>query len=328
MSSTDIFNKNNLFKLFLIILSVIIWVYFYVSSKLSLDLLIIFDIQSIINTVFTFNFLLFLLFFPLPTIIIIAMSFNDNKKINIIQIIFSLLFATIISMIVFKLNYVFLIFFMLYLILHIIISIIASNKFNDNKEKKIISISNSISSIVAILFSVILFLIVFISILPDQKIKAEQMEIGIVNLFVGDDLSNWIGTSYSISRQCTVANVDYIMGSSQYRALSQNTNKESTAFVNYMQDLKEKNTKTKTDKEIMAMYPDLTADNIRGKVLETIKSIPLMRIIESNFAIIFAFLIVSVVYFYFWIAFLISSIFVVLFYNLFNIGENVENSTN
>lgn len=325
MSSTEFLKKQNLFKLFLITLSVIIWVYFFVASKVSLDLIIVFDIQSIINTFFTVNFLCFLLFFPLTTIIVIAMSFNDNKKINVLNILFGMLIAIILSMIIFKLNYVFLVFLILYLILHIVISFIASNKYLENPEKKIISIATSINSVVTLLFCVVLFLTIFLAILPDQKIKAEQMEIGVVNLFVGEDITNWVNTSYSISKQCTLANIDFIIGSSQYRALEQQDTKESKAFVNYMVDLKERSQEPKTSEDLMALYPDLSSNAIRTNVLKTIKSIPLMNIIESNFAIIFSLLAISLVHFYFWIAFLISAVFVVIFYKIFNVGENIEN---
>ena len=326
MSSTDFLNKENIFKLFLITLSLIIWVYFFVASKASLDLIIVFDLQSIINTYFTTNFLLFLLFFPLTTIIVISMSFSEDKKINLLNILFGMLIAIAFSMILFNLSYVFLVFLILYLILHIVISFIASNKYLENPEKKIISIATSLNSIITLLFCLVLFLTIFLGILPDQKIKAEQMEIGVVNLFVGEDITNWVNTSYSISRQCTLANIDFIMNSSQYRVLEQEEGKETKAFVNYLESLKERSQEPKTSEDLMALYPDMTSNNIRTNVLKTIKSIPLMNIIESNFAIIFALLIISLVYFYFWLAFLISAIFVVIFYKIFNINKNIENT--
>lgn len=326
MSSTDFLNKQNLFKLFLITLSIIIWVYFFVASKASLDLIIVFDLQSIINTYFTTNFLLFLLFFPLTTIIVISMSFSEDKKINVLNILFGMLIAIAFSMVIFNLSYIFLVFLILYLILHVVISFIASNKYLENPEKKIISIATSLNSIITLLFCLVLFLTIFLGILPDQKIKAEQMEIGVVNLFVGEDITNWVNTSYSISRQCTLANIDFIMSSSQYRALEQEEGKESKAFVNYLESLKERSQEPKTSEDLMALYPDMTSNNIRTNVLKTIKSIPLMNIIESNFAIIFALLVISLVYFYFWLAFLISAIFVVIFYKIFNINKNIENT--
>jgi len=325
MSSTDFLNKQNLFKLFLITLALNIWVYFFVASKASLDLIIVFDLQSIINTYFTTNFLLFLLFFPLTTIIVISMSFSEDKKINLLNILFGMLIAIAFSMILFNLSYVFLVFLILYLILHIVISLIASNKYLENPEKKIISIATSLNSIITLLFCLVLFLTIFLGILPDQKIKAEQMEIGVVNLFVGEDITNWVNTSYSISRQCTLANIDFIMNSSQYRVLEQEEGKESKAFVNYLESLKERSQEPKTSEDLMALYPDMTSNNIRTNVLKTIKSIPLMNIIESNFAIIFALLVISLVYFYFWLAFLISAIFVVIFYKIFNINKNTVN---
>jgi hypothetical protein len=253
------------------------------------------------------------------------MSFSEDKKINLLNILFGMLIAIVLSMIIFKLSYVFLVFLILYLILHIVISLIASNKYLENPEKKIISIATSLNSIITLLFCLVLFLTIFLGILPDQKIKAEQMEIGVVNLFVGEDITNWVNTSYSISRQCTLANIDFIMSSSQYRALEQEEGKETKAFVNYLESLKERSQEPKTSEDLMALYPDMTSNNIRTNVLKTIKSIPLMNIIESNFAIIFALLIISLVYFYFWLAFLISAIFVVIFYKIFNINKNTVN---
>jgi cell division protein FtsB len=326
MSSIKLFSKKNILKIFLITISIFFWSLFFALSNISLESIIIFDIPTIINTYFTTNFLIFLIAFPITTAIIVSLAItNKNTKENIKITSFSIVLAMLLSYFIFDFNLIFLLFTLFYLILHILIIYITRSKVNSEKKKSIINIGSFAGSKVALFLTIILFILVVIYLYPNQQDQALRMEAGVVNLFVGDDLSNWFGTSYSISASCTNQNLDFIMSRNEFKDLEKNNNNEDVInFVNFVKDYKQDISEPKTNSEIIENFPDLSSIEIKENVIETLRDMPLINIIENYFAIIFAFILVSFLYLYFGIAFgFLGVLFIYLFYLLFK-NKNEE----
>lgn len=305
--SDELFRSKNIIKLALIIFSTLFWIFFLLSSKLTMETIIVFDIISIFNSIFTWNFLLFLLFFPIPSIIILAIGINSEISESLKLIAISLFLVLIVCLLLFKANVYFLIFIALYFISHFIIAVLIKNK-SESGYKNLYELSSSQLSKLTIFLTIAFFLAGFFYILPNQKEQANKMEAGIVGLFVADNLGPWIGTSYTISAQCTKANIEHIKQANQFRALEKKTDPESIAFTEYLNDLYEESLKNKTTSEIEEMYPNLNSTEVKIKVMDTIKSIPLMVIIENYFAFIFMFFVVSFAYTYLSVIFLIYAL--------------------
>ena len=138
-----------------------------------------------------------------------------------------------------------------------------------------------------------------------------------VGLFVADDLGPWIGTSYTISAQCTKANLEHLKSSNQFKSLEKKTDRESIAFTEYLNDLYDKSLENKTNSEIEELYPNLNSTEVKIKVMDTIKSIPIMILIENFFAIIFMLFLSSFIYTYLSIIFLVYALFVSIFNKIF-----------
>jgi len=222
------------------------------------------------------------------------------------------IFIILFSIVFLRVNLFFIIFLIFYFIAHTIIAILIKNKSQDGTKNPYEFTSSQLSKL-TIFLVIAFFLSGVFYILPNQKEKAEQMEAGIVNLFVADDLGPWLGTSYTISAQCTKSNLEYIMSSSQYIKLNKKTDPESIAFTEYFNDLYEKSLKEKTIDEIKEMTPNLNTTEVKIKVIDTIKSIPLMVIIENYFAIFFMFFVASFVYTYLAVIFLFYALLIYLF---------------
>jgi cell division protein FtsB len=322
MSSIKLFSKKNILKIFLITISIFFWSLFFALSNISLESIIIFDIPTIINTYFTTNFLIFLIAFPITTAIIVSLAItNKNTKENIKITSFSIVLAMLLSYFIFDFNLIFLLFTLFYLILHILIIYITRSKVNSEKKKSIINIGSFAGSKVALFLTIILFILVVIYLYPNQQDQALRMEAGVVNLFVGDDLSNWFGTSYSISASCTNQNLDFIMSRNEFKDLEKNNNNEDVInFVNFVKDYKQDISEPKTNSEIIENFPDLSSIEIKENVIETLRDMPLINIIENYFAII----LVAFLYLYFGIAFgFLGVLFIYLFYLLFK-NKNEE----
>jgi len=327
----DFLSRESILKIFLILISILLWMYFYVSSKVSLKLLIVFDLPSIINTFFTTNFVLFLLFFPITTCIIIALSKGKNKLLDQLQVSVGIIFGFVFGIILFGKGYSFLLFGLFYLVSHIILVVLTYYKFKEKgkDEKKLFTVSNYATSKISLILTISLFIVIIILVYPHQKDSAHAMEAGVVNLFVGDDISKWLGTSYSISKISTKSAVDYIISSPEYRALETSTDAKAENFTNFINDLSIQLSKPTTEKDISQAYGNLNNIKLKNQILDTIQALPLMIIIEEYFAIVFAVLIVSIAQLYFTIAFsLLGLLYIFIFYKLFvnesNYSENNE----
>jgi len=322
----DFLNKRSLLKVILLFVSILIWVYFYTASKVSLNILIIFDLPSIINTFFTLNFALFLLLFPLTSCIAIALSKGEDLLLDILQVSIGIILGVLVGSLIFGLSTSFLLFGLFYLIVHIILEILTHNRFKERNNRKLFSVSNYATSKVGILLTIALVVVMIIIIFPHQKESAQSMEAGIVDMFVGDDLSNWLGTSFSINKMSTKASIDYIVSSQQYKDLSKVNNTDVEKFIEFMDDLSTELEKPTTDKDIRQAYANLDDVKLKKQIFETIHSIPLLIIVEEYFAIVFALLIASLAQLYFTIAFsLIGILYVYVFYKLFSDDEDKEN---
>lgn len=309
--SDELFRSKNIIKIALITITTLFWIYFLVASKLTMEVIIIFDMISVFNSIFTWNFLLFLLFFPLPSIIVLSIGINNEFSESLKLLVISL-FLVLVASVLFGLNLYFIIFLVLYFISHIIISITVRNKAQEGY-KNLYELASSQLSKLTIFLMIAFFLAGVFYILPNQKQDVEKMEAGIVGLFVAEDLGPWIGTSYTISAQCTKANLEHLKKSNQFRTLEKKTDPESIAFTEYLNNLYEESLDNKTDAEIKELYPNLNSTEVKVKVIDTIKSIPLMTIIESFFAFFFMFFVTSFVYTYLSIIFLLYALFIYIF---------------
>jgi len=303
------FNKQNITKILLLIFSSFFWIYFLVSSKMTLRALIIFDLNSIINSISSLNFILFLIFLPITSVIVLSIIFNSNKKESLIIIGSGLLFVTLLSAVFLKANLYFVFFLILYTLIHIILCFIARKE----STKNAYNLTSELLSKVGLFLIIAIFIVTALYILPNQKDRVEEFEAGIVNLFIADDLGPWMNTSYIISKQCTLSNLKYVMESKEYFTLTKKTDDDSLAFTEFMDNLKNSASADRTPEQIKELMPDLDAPVVKSKIVSTIKAIPFMNIIEKHFAIVFAFIFVSLIYSYLAIAFLIFAALIYLF---------------
>lgn len=301
-------NIKAIIKVILIVISSFFWIFFLASSKLSLNSIVIFDLISIFNSIGT-NFLLFLIFLPLTSIIILSVIFNSSKEESLILVPAGLLFSVIINSIIFGFNIWFIIFLILYIAAHTILCLILKKEEGKNQYNQ----STEWLSKLTIFLIIAVFLSSTIYLLPNQKERANQFEAGIVNLFIADDLGPWINTSYVISKQCTLTNLKYIMTSKEYRALNQKTDSVSVDFTVFMDNLNTNVQADKTTEEIQNAMPDLDTPIIKVKIIDTIKSIPFMGFIENNFAFFFSLVFTSIIYSFLSIAFIIFAALIYLF---------------
>ncbi len=314
MGKTDdtMINRNNILKSAFVAISAFIWIYFLVYSGLTMHSIVVFDLSSIFNSISTTHFVLFLIFFPLTSVIILSVIFNSSKTESLFIVILSLALTTLISSILFGLNILFILFLILYIVAHVIFCLIV-RKDKDN----MYNLSVEWLSKLIIFFVIVVFLCSVIYLLPSQKEKVHEFEVGIVNLFIAEDLEPWINASQTISRQCTNTNLKYIMSSEEYIAISKKTDPESINFHQFMDNLKESvNSKKKVD-EIKDAIPSLDTPVVKAKILDTIKAIPFMGIIENHFAFFFSIIFTSLVYSYLSIVFLILAATIYLFNKIF-----------
>lgn len=303
------FNKQNIIKILFIVFSSFFWIYFLISSRLNLVSIIIFDFYSIIKAMSSLNFLLFLIFFPITSVIILSVIFNSTKKESLIIIGAGLLFTIAVSAIFLRLNRYFIFFLVLYTLIHIVMCFIVKKE----TTKSSYNHASELLSKVSLFLIIAIFIATALYILPNQKTRVEEFEAGIVNLFIADDLGPWMNTSYIISKQCTLSNLKYIMESSEYITLTRNTDTDSLEFTEFMDNLKNSASANRTPEEIKELMPDLDAPVVKSKIVSTVKAIPFMNIIEGHFAIFFAFIFASLTYSYLSISFLLFAALIYLF---------------
>ncbi len=267
---------------------------------------VIVDLATIINTFFSTNFLIFMLLFPLPTVLLTVFSLKDNITYVLSYCFLSVLIAIVLSLVLFNISFLFVVFLALYLITNAILVVLAKQKFN--VVKKPFTVINYVGAKATMFFCIVLFIILFLAIAPAQQQNAINFQAGMVNLFVGDDLSSWLGTSYNLSYVCTKQNFEQLIRSPQFKNLKQNNDSTSVAFVQFVEGYSEDLLDGRMSRS-QALLPDLTAIELKEDVLNTLREIPLMNFIEKYFGIIFAILIVSIVYVYFVFAFSIFSLF-------------------
>jgi hypothetical protein len=324
MSYKDAFKKKGILKILLIALSIVVWMYFYTSSNISLKSLVIFDLPTLVNSFLTLDFLFLLIFFPITSAICIALSAGREKIVDVTEVFSGIFLGFLLSFLFFKFSSNFLIFVIFYLASHIILSLLTYNKFKERDN--IFTLSNYANSKISLLLTLSIFLAIFLVLLPSQYSYAEKMQAGIVNIFVGEELGDWLGTSYSIGKASTVSAVDFITDSDEYKALKNIQNQDVYKYIDYMEDLKEDLSKKTTSQDIEKIYANLDTAEVKNQVLNAISSIPLMVVITQFFALFFAIIMASVMQIYFSIAFsLVGLLYVYLFFRLFyNVKKEEE----
>ncbi|MDD3178258.1 MAG: hypothetical protein PHR26_01935 [Candidatus ainarchaeum sp.] len=313
---SELFSKNNLFKIGLISISIILWVYFYLASGFSLNQLITLNLGPIFTSFFSINFLMFILLFPLTSSLIIAFSINSNISENVILSIISMLFGFLISFLVFPLSFVFILFFVLYIIAHIFIMYLSYNKFGESD--KFTSISNFSLSKVSLFFTIIIFIICIIIIMPSQNEYAIKSEAGLVNLIVGNDFSKFLDASYNIGNASTLSSINYITSSDEYNSLRYVNDVYVKEYLSYMSDIEKNILSANDSKDFKKIYANLDDVSIKTSLLEAIDSMPFMDLVKNNFAIVFAILFASFINLLFIILFSsVGLLYCFIFYKLF-----------
>jgi len=309
----QIFSGKSIVKYLLMAISCFFWIYFLISSKLTMHSIIVFDLFSLFNAMNTINFILFLIFLPLTSIIVLSVILNSKKKDSITYVTIGLALPIIIASIIFRLNIYFILFLGMYILAHALFCFIVT------KESKLTLYNYSTECLskltVFIIIAVLISTIIFI--LPNQREKAEEFQVGLVNMFIAEDIDPWIDTSYAISRQCTSSNLKYIMSSNEYLALSNQTDQVSINFTDFMSNLRKDMESDKSSQDIKKLVPELNTPQVKIKTLDTIKKIPFMSFIENNFALFFGIIFTSLIYSYFSIVFLIFAVAIYLFNSIF-----------
>lgn len=311
------FNSKLLLKILIVAMSSFFWIYFLISSKLTVYAFRVFDLATILNSIFSLNFLLFAIFFPITSIIILAIIYNSIKEESLIVVGIGLFLSLIFAIIFLKIKIYFVLFLILYILAHLILCLIAKK----TSEKNMFNQTTNYLSKLTIFLVIGLFISSALYILPEQSKKVEEFEAGLVNLFVADDLDPWISASYTINQQCTLSNLKFIMESKEYSALRSKTDETSSNFTDFMENIKYSAAANKTTEEIKELMPELDAPVIKVKIIDAIKSIPFMGFIESNFAFFFALVISSLAYTSLSIVFLIFAVTIYLFDKIFKKEE-------
>jgi len=308
----------------LIAASIIMWMYFYVSSNISLKSLIVIDLPNLVNTFLTLDFLLLLLLFPITSAICIALSMGKDKHVDLLEVFLGIFSGFLISFLIFGFSNNFLLFALFYLASHLVLSILTYNKFKERDH--LVSLSNYANSKISLLLTLSLFLVVFLIILPSQASYSQDMKIGIVDLFIGDDISNWLGTSYSIGKASTVSAVDFIMESQDYKNLKNLQDQTVYRYIDFMEDLKEETSKKSSREDIEKIYANLDTVDIKNQVLGAISNMPLMVVVDRFFALFYSLLLASMVQIYFSISFaLFGLLYVFIFNKVFYTRPKKEN---
>lgn len=312
-------NTKQIMKVLFIAFSSFFWIYFLVSSKITLYAFRVFDLVTIFNSIFSINFVLFLIFFPISSILILAIIFNSTKEGRLVTVISGLTLSFIVSIIFLKLNVFFILFLVLYILAHLILCFIVKT---DGK-KSLFNQTTEWSSKLTVFLIIGVFVASALYVIPEQEKKVQEFEAGLVNLFISEDLTPWIDTSYTISKQCTLSNLKYVMESREYVALTKKTDDVSYDFTEFMDNVKKTAIENKTVEEIKEVMPDLDSPVIKVKIIDTIRAMPFMGFIESNFALIFSLVFSSLVYSYLSIGFLIFAVIIYLFNKIFK-EEDLE----
>ncbi len=300
----------------LISASIIMWMFFYTSSNISINSIIIFDLPRIVTTILTLDFLFFLLFFPITTAICIALSVGKDKHVDLLEIFLGITVGFLASFLLFTFSSNFLLFAMFYLVSHLILSILTYNKFKDRGN--LTTLANFANSKIVLLICLSLFLTVFLIILPNQASYSEKMKVGLVNLFVGDDISNWLGTSYSISKASTVSAVNFITEKEEYQRLKNIQNTDVYNYIDFMEDLKKEVSEKTSKEEIQRIYANLDSLEVKNNIYHTISNMPLMIVFNQFFALFYAIIFATVAQLYLSIAFsLIGLLYVYIFFRVF-----------
>lgn len=307
------FSTKQIIKILLVVFASFFWIYFLVSSKLTLYAIRVFDIATILNSIFSLNFLLSAIFFPITSVIVLSIIFNSNKEESLIVIGVGFCLSLILSIIFLKLNIFFILFLILYILAHLILCFIVKRDLG----KSVFNQTTEWLSKLTIFLIIGVFISSALYMVPDQNKKVADFEAGLVNLFIAEDLDPWIDTSYIISKQCTLSNLKYIMESSEYVALMKKTDDTSSNFTDFMDNLKTSANANRTTAEIKELMPELDSPVIKVKIIDTIRAIPFMGFIESNFAFFFSLVFSSLIYSYLSIVFLIFAAIIYLFNMIF-----------
>jgi len=319
MSYTEVFEKKGILKIFLIAFSIIMWMFFYKASGISLTSLIVFNLSDIVNTFLTLDFLFLLLLFPITSAICIALSVRKEKNLDLLEVFLGITLGFIISFLIFKFSANFWLFVLFYLASHLLLSILTYNKFKERDHLN--SLSNYANSKISILLSLTLFLVIFLVILPNQASYSQKIQMGMVEVFVGDDIGNWLGTSYSISKASTSSVVNFIIDSEEYKELQKLKDPVVYNYIDFIENIKENSSAKTSTEDFDRLYANLNTNDIKNQVLDSISSIPLMVVVNKFFALFIGILIASMAQIYFSIAFsLIGLLYVFIFYKVFNNG--------
>ena len=116
-------------------------------------------------TIFSLNFLLFAIFFPITSIIILSIIYNSIKEESLIVVGIGLFLSLIFAIIFLKIKIYFVLFLILYILAHLILCLIAKK----TSEKNMFNQTTNYLSKLTIFLVIGLFISSALYILPEQS---------------------------------------------------------------------------------------------------------------------------------------------------------------
>lgn len=186
MDIKDVFKDKGNLKILLLAISLLLWVYFYSSSKASIAVLLSLNISNIAHSFISTNFLLFLLLFPLTSAIVVVLSTNKDKWVNFLQCLFGMGIGIIVSFLVFDLTKELIIFLNLFLISNLVVSLLVTSEYKETN--KVSKVNRYVRPKLNVFLIISLFVSVLLTVSPAQVIYRQSFEDGFVGLFVSGDI--------------------------------------------------------------------------------------------------------------------------------------------
>lgn len=301
---------NSVFKFLLLVFSTLLWLFFYFSSKFSLKSILVLDL-SVVSNIFSFNFLIFLILFPIPSILSIVYSTQKDFLNNLFLIFLSFVVSFFIAFLWFKFSINFLIFIFFYILSHIFVCALVYRKYKE--QDKPVSISNYGCSLFSAFFFITILIVVFLIVYPSQEVYSKKMQNGIIDVFIGEDIEPWALVSNTIKNSSTKTVVEHIASSKEYTSLKRLQDPVAYGFVDFIEDLNKDAQENNSTIVQMLDYSE-----VKNNFLQALNSTPILNIFYKYFAFFMAIMIASFSQFYFYIAFsLLGMFYFLIFHKLF-----------
>ena len=321
-------NSKKLFLGIPIIASILLWSYFLKASGFSLlEFLTIADLSQALQVLLSFNFILFVLLFPMTYAIIFSMaSFIEKKELRIIATASSIL-GLIAAMFLFLGTGMIIIgaFYVIGLILAIETAYI---KLEELKKFVIPRMNSDAGRTALLLVGIGVFAFTALSVLPEQEKYLNETEKSLAKLVSDESLGTGLSESLAdIYIQTQKQQLEELTSSSQYTDLKTVSDPKAQNLVLYMETIKQQISspayKEQVKTQIIQSQGKLSQEQNVEQVFERVrKSLPFYSFVEEYFWLIAAFILTS---FYFliantivlWLAIIYGTIFHQIFSHAF-----------